>query len=986
MMRTFLFAVCVISGAIIGVLPNAYSQALRGNSHLPQGVCGTPEFSNPETISRAILNTKTLFPETYKLMRARAKESVLSVQQDTLGMVEQFFVYNFVSNSYYTVSAVLEAKGTLTEIWVDQTEINNGHVDNSVVASIENALENQTPQGSKNPNEGIVKLEENYFGMPPNSGVSNGSVSFLITDIKDGWDPSKGKTSYIAGFFLSNDQPDPTTHQYNLGSNKRDMLYIDSYPGIYYGGTRDPSAPLPTLAHEFQHLIQWHYDPNEVTFLNEGCSTNAEVVCGYPMRSPSLYFQNTNVSLFTWRASTDPAVLADYSRATIFMRYLFEQFGDTFAKDLVQNPAEGISGINSTLSEIGSGLQFNQVFQNWVVANALDDTTIGLQYGYSYPISVRPAPSQTFFDPNICLAQDTTASMAVNYLDFPSGDSLIVSYKSAGLSVSAIESGTQSKVHSLPSSSTFYEPQFGSTYNDVTLSLLNLNSSANGVISLSGNANVRFIQNEMSYDDGSPDTLKGIEFLSLPDNSVGSGWAVQFPTSSPVNQLVDAKIYAIFNSEISSSTVPSPAPKQFTFHVWGNNNGVPGQDLITPFLVNVNRTSFENSFVDIDLSQYSSQLTNLQGPVYIGFTEVDTSSTSVGLSHNTKTNHTFAYFSSTNSWTTMTNLTVGSSSLAGWNLMMRAVFNYPTIKSPPPKLTFGIVQNPASSSQISVVCIGDSALRPGSLCGTFSQSGKTTQLDFAQSSSTEFVATNAALSGGGTSSVSIKAAKQFGSTYADTSLSINSILVTSNLPTSLASPDARFHVTLPPSPQFYLATIYKGTTDTVSTDARYVYSIGPKGTTLFQAAEIRLDSASFDTSEFVPAINEDSRWYSLPFSFKNGSLVTSTIYLSTFAVVSRSVIDTTGPETSFTLYQNFPNPFYRNTTIMFDLPAKGLVHLQIYDVLGRKVADIPLGTYDKGERQWANFDAAAYHLASGVYFYQITAGGYSAVKKMMLIK
>jgi len=576
--------------------------------------------------------------------------------------------------------------------------------------------------------------------------------------------------------------------------------------------------------------------------------------------------------------------------------------------------------------------------------------------------------------------------MAVNYLDFPSGDSLIVSYNSSGLNVSAIESGTQSKAQAIPSSSTFYEPQFGSTYKDVTFSLLNLNSSSNGIISLSGNAAVNFIQNEISYDNGAPDTLKGVEFLSLPDNSVGSGWAVQFTPSSLQNQLVKAKIYALFSSEISGSTVPSSAPKQFTFHVWGNNNGTPGQDLITPFLVDVQRASFDNSFVDIDLSQYSNQLTNLQGPIYIGFTEVDTSSTSVGLNHKTKTNYTFARFNQGGGWISMSRLQAGNTSLAGWNLMMRAVFNYPTIKSTPPRLIVGITQDPSSSSQLSVVSIGDSALRPGSICGTFSQSGRTTQLNFTQYSPTQFIATNAVLSGGGSSSISVKAAKQFGSNYADTSLTINSILVTSNLPTSFVSPDGKFHVTLPPSSEFYLATVYNGTTDTVNMDAKYIYSIGPKGKTLFKSAQIQLDSVSFDTSKYLPAIYKNSRWYSLPVTFQNGSLLTSTIYLSTFAVVPRGVIDTAGQTIPFVLYQNFPNPFSNNTTIMFDLPIKGLVHLQIYDVLGRRVVDIPLGVYDKGERQPVDFDAAKYHLASGVYFYRVTAAGHSAVKKMIMIK
>lgn len=992
-MGKFLSAVCILvaTGTLSEWIPSANSQTLEGNRRQPTEICGSPVFADPMIIPQAISNTKSLNPETYQLMKKRAKESISLVTQDTVGMVEQFFVYNFVSSGFYTVSAILMARGALTEIWVDKIELTNGHVDASVVASTENALENQTPQGSKNPNDGIVKLEESYFGMPPNSGVSNGYVHFLITDIKDGWDSTKSNSSYVAGFFLSNDQPDPSTGKYNYGSNKRDMLYIDSYPGIYHDGVRDPNAWLPTIAHEFQHLIHWHYDPNEVTFLNEGCSTNAEVVCGYPMRSPALYFNDTNISLFTWHSSTDAAVLADYSRATIFMRYLFEQFGDVFAKDFVQNPAEGAAGINSTLSEVASTLDFNQVFQNWVIANALNDTTIGRQYGYSYPVATHPTPAKTFADPNVCFAQDTTMSMAVNYLDFPTGDSLIVSYNSTGLDISAIESGNQSHMQSLSSSSTFYEPNFGSTYKDITFSLLNVASSGDGNISLSGNGKVNYIQKEISYDRGAPDTLDGATFLAFPNNWVGSGWAVQFTPAASKNQLVKAEIYAAFAEEFSGSTVPANAPKQFVFHVWGNNNGTPGQDLITPFTVQVNRSSFDESFLEIDLTRYAGQLTNLQGPIYAGFTEDDTLSTSVGLNHQTSTNYTFAHSQSDfGGWVPIPDLEITtpdgkSVSLSGWNLMMRVAFNYPTVSSSSPRLIVGITQDPSFSGHLSIVCIGDSTLRPESLCGTLAQPSGMTQLSFTQASPAEFVATNATINGSGMSSVSIKAAKLLGANYADTSFAFNSALVTSNLPTSLVSPDSRFHLTVPPSPQFYYATLYKGTTDTVGSNAFYVYSIGPKGKTFYQLVQIQLDSASFDTSGYAPAIYQDSHWYGLPVSFRHGNLITSTTYFSTFAVVPREIIDTMSVPVKFALQQNFPNPFNPTTTIVFALAASSPARLQVFDVLGRQIANLSLGTLDKGEHQMV-FNALRYGLSTGVYFYRLTAGSYSSVKKMMVIK
>lgn len=983
--------ILVAMGTLCNLIPPVRSQMLEGTGRTPAAICGSPVFADPSVIPRAISNTKSLHPATYRLMESRAKETISAVAQDTIGMVEQFFVYNFVSSSYYTVSAILMAKGSLTEIWVDKTELADGHVDTSVVRSIQNALENQTPQGSDDPNEGIVKLEENYFGMPPNSGVSNGYVHFLITDIKDGWDSAKSNSSYIAGFFLSNDQPDPSTGKYSYGSNKRDMLYIDSYPGIYHDGTRDPGAPLPTLAHEFQHLIHWHYDPNEVTFLNEGCSTNAEVVCGYPMRSPALYFNNTNVPLFTWHSSSDPAVLADYSRATIYIRYLFEQFGDVFAKDFVENPAEGIAGINSTLAEVGSTLNFNQVFQNWVIANALNDTTVGRQYGYSYPITARPTPSKTFADPNVCAAQDTTTYMAVTYLDFPSGDSLIVSYYSAGLDISAIESGNRPRIQSLPPSTTFYEPGFGSTYKDITFSLLNVAGAGDANISLSGIGKVKYVLKEISYDRGMPDTLDGATFLGFPNNRQGSGWAVKFMPASPTNQLVKAELFVAFAQEFTGSTVPANAPKQFIFHVWGNNNGMPGQDLITPFTVQVNRSSFDETYFDVDLTSYASELTNLQGSIFVGFTEDDTLSTSVGLNHQTSTNYSFAYSpTDLGGWVPISNLNINTTagksvSLSGWNLMMRAVFDYPTISSSPPRLTVGIEQGTSSPGQLSVICVGDSALRPESLCGTLAQPGGATQLTFTQVTPTEFIANNATINGDGISGVSIKAAKLLGANYADTSFTFRSTLVTSNVATPLVSPDSLFRVTVPPSPNFYYATLYKGTTDSIGSNALYIYSIGPKGKLFYQQVEIQLDSASFDTSIYAPAIYRGSHWYGLPVSLQNGSLVTSTTYFSTFAIVPRDIIDTVSLPATFALYQNFPNPFNPATTIVFDLPAKSPVRLQVFDILGREIANLSLGTLDGGEHQ-TTFNALKYGLATGVYFYRLTAGSYVSVKKMMLMK
>ena len=97
-----------------------------------------------------------------------------------------------------------------------------------------------------------------------------------------------------------------------------------------------------------------------------------------------------------------------------------------------------------------------------------------------------------------------------------------------------------------------------------------------------------------------------------------------------------------------------------------------------------------------------------------------------------------------------------------------------------------------------------------------------------------------------------------------------------------------------------------------------------------------------------------------------------------------AVNDTYSPS-AFTLYQNYPNPFNPGTVINFTLLNRNKVTLNIYDIMGRQVCtllneDKPAGTYS------INFDSKKYNLSSGIYFYRLIAGGYSIVKKMILLK
>ncbi|MCC7158342.1 MAG: S8 family serine peptidase [Ignavibacteria bacterium] len=85
----------------------------------------------------------------------------------------------------------------------------------------------------------------------------------------------------------------------------------------------------------------------------------------------------------------------------------------------------------------------------------------------------------------------------------------------------------------------------------------------------------------------------------------------------------------------------------------------------------------------------------------------------------------------------------------------------------------------------------------------------------------------------------------------------------------------------------------------------------------------------------------------------------------------------------FSLSQNYPNPFNPSTTIKFSLPKAELVTLKVYDVLGKEVAVL---VNEMKEPGFYNVDFNGSNMASGIYFYRIEAGEFSAVKKLMLIK
>jgi len=130
-------------------------------------------------------------------------------------------------------------------------------------------------------------------------------------------------------------------------------------------------------------------------------------------------------------------------------------------------------------------------------------------------------------------------------------------------------------------------------------------------------------------------------------------------------------------------------------------------------------------------------------------------------------------------------------------------------------------------------------------------------------------------------------------------------------------------------------------------------------------------SSSYFSSNWVNFID--------PSNFNKGYNLAVKAVIDVAAEVKRHEI----VATTFRLDQNYPNPFNPSTAIAFSIPSDADVTLKVYSILGKEVATIVNGRMSAGEYT-ASFDASS--LASGMYFYTITAGNTALTKKMLLLK
>ena len=100
------------------------------------------------------------------------------------------------------------------------------------------------------------------------------------------------------------------------------------------------------------------------------------------------------------------------------------------------------------------------------------------------------------------------------------------------------------------------------------------------------------------------------------------------------------------------------------------------------------------------------------------------------------------------------------------------------------------------------------------------------------------------------------------------------------------------------------------------------------------------------------------------------------------------IVSYAGIPAAYTLHQNYPNPFNPLTNLCYDLPKRAQVTLTIYNLMGKKIAQLVSTKQEAGRRsvQWNATDNFGNPVSAGIYLYQIRAGEFRQTRKMVLLK
>ena len=343
--------------------------ALPTSTPVPAGQAGS--LTTEEQLAQMIVPTRDLRDLALRLDPLLQQiPAVVNAQAPDYQVGDRllFWVHDLNSNRNFQIMAELIHRTDVAYTWA---EVDKPHDAEAIARSIDVFSQSTYPALTA------------FFGSEWKPGVDNDPRVHVLH--------STGIGAGVAGYYSSADQYSQLARPF---SNEKEMFYINL---DWLNTTRNFEYYETVLAHEFQHMIHWHQDRNEETWVNEGLSEFAQEAAGYP---PDTAFARQfagvpDTQLNSWN-EVSSGNGEHYGSAYLFMVYTAQRLGVDFLQALVAHPANGIAGFDALLAgRDGDGPHsFDDLFADWVVANYADDpNALGLDGVYGYRAFEQPPPT-----------------------------------------------------------------------------------------------------------------------------------------------------------------------------------------------------------------------------------------------------------------------------------------------------------------------------------------------------------------------------------------------------------------------------------------------------------------------------------------------------------------------------------------------------------------------------------------------------------------
>jgi len=178
-----------------------------------------------------------------------------------------------------------------------------------------------------------------------------------------------------AGYFSSGDSVHPLAHEH---SNAHEMFVFNAD-----NSPLDDPYTYGVLAHEFQHMIHWHLDRNEFTWVNEGFSELSTLLNGLdPGGFDYYYASNPDIQLTDWPHNSN-LTIPHYGASFLFATYFLDRMGKQVTQQFLSHPANGLESIDQLFAELntrdaltGELMTADDLVLDWVLTNYILDADV----------------------------------------------------------------------------------------------------------------------------------------------------------------------------------------------------------------------------------------------------------------------------------------------------------------------------------------------------------------------------------------------------------------------------------------------------------------------------------------------------------------------------------------------------------------------------------------------------------------------------------